>query len=170
MAQCPGWAFSLACRLQNTKSTGMISSLTRGIITGTNKELDREEEMHDLGCPSEIKESFETAKEAQRFVEKFACERDLSSYPTAWGNATRVKLKCDKGNTQHVKARRVRNSTPRQTNCPYRLNIRKGANGRWKFLQSNRAHKHPATGEQEMAVHSRARLHCTIEEQKGEPP
>ena len=47
----------------------MISSLTRRIITGTNKE-DREEEMHDLGCPSEIKESFETAKEAQRLVEK----------------------------------------------------------------------------------------------------
>ena len=58
----------------------MISSLTRRIIIGTNEELDREEEMHDLGCPSEIKELFETAKEAQRFVEKFACERDLSSY------------------------------------------------------------------------------------------
>ena len=78
----------------------MISSLTRKIITGTNKELNREEEMHDLGYPSEIKESFETAKEAQRFVSGI-CHR------TAWGNATRVKLKCDKGNTQHVKARRV---------------------------------------------------------------
>ena len=124
--------------------------------------------MYDLGCPSEIKESFETAKEAQRFAEKFACERGFVIVQRGGSDARRVKLKCDKGNTHHVKARRVRNSTSRQTNCPYRLNIRKGANGRWKFLQSNRAHNHPPTGEQEMAVHSRARLHCTTEEQKAE--
>ena len=61
--------------------TGMSASeheehgYDKRIITGANKDLDREEEMHDLGCPSEIKESFETAKEAQRFAEKFACER-----------------------------------------------------------------------------------------------
>ena len=113
----------------------MISSLTRRITTGASKDLDREEEMHDLGCPSEIEESFETAKEAQRFAEKFACERGFVIIQRGGSDATRVKLKCDKGNTHHVKARRVRNSTSRQTNCPYRLNIRKGANGRWKFLQ-----------------------------------
>ena len=91
----------------------MISSLTRRITTGANKDLDREEEMHDLGCPSEIEESFETAKEAQRFAEKFACERGFVIVQCGGSDATRVKLKCDKGNTHHVKARRVRNSTSR---------------------------------------------------------
>ena len=146
----------------------MISGLTERIIINTNKNLDREEELYDLGCPSDIKELFETAKEAQRFAEKFACERGFIIVQRGGSDATRVRLKCDKGNTHHAKARRVRNSTSRQTNCPYRLNIRKGANGRWKFLELNRSHNHPATNEREMAVHSRARLHCTTEQQREE--
>jgi acyl-CoA thioesterase len=131
-----------------------------------DEESTDDNQLYDLGCPSETVGSFAIRKDAQEFAEQFAAERGFVIVQRGGSDKTRLKLKCDKGDSHHAKAARTRESSSRQTSCTYRLNVRLRADKRWHFVKAETNHTHPATTAREMSVHSRVRLHLTTEAQR----
>src|SRR6266700_4906319 len=113
-------------------ASDQVNQLTQpNLLPEDGEGSNASENQHDLGCPSDTNESFETAKDAQQFAERYAIERGFVNVQRGGSDSRRLRLRCDKGDSHHAKKNRVRETSSRQSGCPYRLGVHKRVNSRW---------------------------------------